>query len=295
MAGLVTQDWQVEFDGLLLGAGTAYQITDLLGFLDLGGVRAPMTQRARQHGGYVEPHYANGATRTLEFNISPTPSAPFGPAVALLRAQTYAQDDVRPLWCQIPGQGLLTGGAQVLARSVPTVQEFALGLVRKAAVQFYFPDPWWYGPTLQVSTGLPTTSGGLPYPLAYPLAYGSTATGWASTSNPGSEPSSPVFTVVGPHDSGFQVTSVEDGITLQYNGALASTDTVVIDTRTGSVTLNGPSNDRRQLLSFAGIWPVIPAANPATGTPGVRTFALSTLGVYYAASSLTVAWAPAYS
>ena len=295
MSGLVTQDWQVEFDGLLLGAGTPYQVTNLEGFLDLGGVRAPMTQRARARGGYVEPHYGQGATRILEFNISATASAAFGPAVALLRAQTYAQTDVRPLWFQIPGQGLLTGGAQVLDRAIPTVQEFALGLVRKAAVQFYFPDPFWYGPTATAVTGLPSTSGGLVYPLAYLLPYGTVVSGKASCPNVGSGATSPVFTVTGPHDNGFQVTSVEDALTLQYNGPLGAGDTVVIDTRTGSVLLNG--SDRRNLLSFAGVWPVIPAANPSSGLPGVRTFAFTTLGVAHTspAPSLTVSWAPAYN
>lgn len=288
MSGLVTQDWQLEFDGLLLGAGTPYQLTALIGFLDLGGVRAPMTQRARQHGGYVEAHYAAGATRTAEFNITATSAAAFQPAVATLRAQTYAQDaGTRPLWFQVPGQGLLTGQAQVLNRSIPTVQAFALGLVQKAAVQWYFPDPFWYGPTQTATTGLPSTSGGLVYPLAYPLAYGTTATGWASCQNIGSEATSPTFTVTGPHDNGFQVTSVEDGLTLQYNGPLGANDTVTINTATGSVVLNGVS-DRRNLLTFAGVWPSIPAG-------ATRTYAFSTLGATYPAAQLTVTWAPAYA
>lgn len=291
MAGLVTQDWQVEFDGLLLGAGTPYYLTSLKGFLDLAGVRAPMTQRPRQHGGYIEPHYASGATRDLDFNIQGTSSVAFTQAVNTLRAQTYPQATTRPLWVQLPGVGLLTAQAQVINRSIPVIQEYTAGLVTGAALQFYMPDPFWYGPTQSGTTGLPSTSGGLVYPLSYPLAYGTTVSGAVSCRNVGSEATPPLFTVVGPISPGFTITSIEDQLSLTYTGALGANDTVVINTADGSVWLNTVS-DRRQNLAYS-TWPSIPAANPATGAPGVRTFAFTTTGSATAAT-MTVSWAPAY-
>lgn len=286
MSGLVVADWQAELDGLLFGAGTPYAVTNWAGFLDLGGVRSAFTQRTRAHGGFTEPHFGGGAARTLEFNISPTPTVSFAAAVAALRAGTYPQDGVRPLWFQMPGIGLLTGGFQVLNRSIPIEQAYAFALVNKAAVQLYFPDPLWYGPTVSALTRLPITSGGLAYPLSYPLAYGSPVTGRVSAANAGSAVTAPVFTIMGPIDiAGFQVASIEDGISIQYNGSLSAGDQLVIDTRTGSVVLNGTA-DRRNLLGYS-TWPNIPASS-------TRTFAFTTLGTYQAAASMTVAWAPAY-
>jgi hypothetical protein len=285
MSGLVTQDWQFEFDGLLFGAGTPYQVTQADGFLDLSGVRANFTPRARAHGGYTEPHFGGGAVLDLTFNISATDAVSYYQAMSALEAGTYPQAATRPIWWQTPGHPLLTMAVQCLRRSIPVIQEYGFGLVTAAAVQFYAPDPLKYGATITATTGLPVTSGGLVYPLAYPLAYGASVTGRVSAANVGSAPVSPVFTITGPIGVGFQVTSIEDGMAQQYNGPLGSMDSVVIDTRTGSVILNGTA-DRRGLLSYSS-WPSIPAG-------ASRTFAFSTLGTYQAAASLSVAYAPAF-
>lgn len=286
MSGLVTQDLQWEFDGLLMGYGTPYIVTNPQGFIDLSGVRANFTPRARAHGGFTEPHFGGGAVLDLEMDISADTVPAFNAAVLALEANTFPQPATRPLWFQIPGHGLRVMQVQCLRRSIPMERTILQGYVNKAALQFYAPDPLKYGLPQTATTGLPTTSGGLIYPLAYPLAYGSPTTGRVSASNAGSAPVSPVFTVLGPIDpAGFQITSVEDGITLQFNGPLGSGDSLLIDSRTGSVVLNGTA-DRRGLLSFSS-WPTIPAAS-------TRTFAFSTLGTYQAAASLSAAWSPAF-
>jgi Phage tail protein len=292
VSGLVVADHQYEFDGLLIGAGSPYGVTGAAGFLDLSGVRAAFTPRARAHGGYTEPHFGGGAVLDLTFDINATSATSFDAAVLALEAATYPQATTRPLWWQLPGHGLRTMQVQVVRRSIPIDVGYVAGLVQKAAIQFYAPDPLKYGVTQTLTTGLPTTSGGLPYNLAYPLAYGSTATGRITAQNAGSAVTSPVFTATGPQDAaGFQITSLEDGITLQYNGPLGAADQVVIDTHNGSVTLNGWP--RSNLLSFAGIWPTIPAA-VLFGPPGVRTFGFSTLGSFQAAASLSASWVPAF-
>ena len=287
MSGLVTADFQWEFDGLLLGNTTPYNVTAAPGFLDLSGVRANFTPRARAHGGYTEPHFGGGAILDLEYNIQATSAVTFAAAVLALEAGTYPQQGTRPLWWQIPGHPLLTMQVQCIRRTIPLTTDYQVGLVIASALQFYAPDPLKYGPPQNASTGLPTAGGGLTYPLNYPLDYGSAGNpGQAAAQNIGTADVSPVFTVSGPIDSlGFQITSLEDGITLQFNGALGASDQVTIDTRTGAVVLNG-TNDRRGLLSYS-LWPKIPA-----GT--TRTFAFTALGAYQAAASLLVAWSPAF-
>lgn len=285
MSGLVTQDFQVEFDGLLLGAGTPYGITAANGFLDMSGVRASFTPRARAHGGYTEPHFGGGAILDLALDINATSSTSFASAVLALESGTYPQQATRPLWFQFPGHTLRTMQVQVLRRAIPLTQAFTFGLVQQAALQFYAPDPLKYGQSQSGTAGLPSTTGGLAYPLTYPLAYGTVTAGTTSATNVGSADSHPLLTVTGPQDSaGFQITVIEDGLTLQYTGGLGATDSVVIDTGTGSVLLNG--TDRRSLLSYSA-WPVIPAGQ-------TRTFAFTTLGSYQPAASLQVTWAPAY-
>jgi hypothetical protein len=292
MSGLVVQDFQREFDGLLLGPGTPYRIVPpSAGWLDLPGVRASYTNRARAHGGYVEPMYSGGAVYDLDLNIRATSSQSFNAAVLALEAGTYPQDATRPLWFQLPGHGLRLINVQVQRRSIPVGLEFVRGLVFKAALQFYGPDPLKYAPTLTAPTGLPTSGGGLNWTpgLAYPLNYGTPGnTGQVVCSNPGSAAVSPVLTVVGPIDSqGFQVVSVEEGLVTTYPGSVGAADVFVIDTRTGAATLNGST----RYITYS-LMPTIPAA--VAGVPGVRTFAFAALGAYSPLASLSVSFAPGY-
>ncbi len=284
MSGLVTSDFQWEFDGLLLGAGTPYGITAAPGFLDLSGTRANFTPRARAHGGFTEPNFGGGAVLDLEFDISATSATSFQAAVLALEANTYPQPGTRPLWFQIPGHGLRTMQVQCIRRTVPLDVPYQFGLVVKAALQFYAPDPIKYAPTQTLPTGLPTSGGGLTYPLVYPLDYGSAGnSGRVVAVNPGSADVSPVFTIIGPIDSsGFQVTSVEDGLTVQFNGAVGANDTFVIDTRTGVCTLNGST----RYVSVT-TWPKIPANSS-------RTFQFGAPGAYSSAAQLSCAFAPGY-
>jgi hypothetical protein len=288
MSGLVTADFQWEFDGLLLGAGTPYGVTSAPGLLDLSGVRANFTPRARAHGGFSEPHFGGGAVLDVEFDISATSSSTFTAAVLALEAATYPQAGTRPFWWRIPGHPLLTMAVQCLRRSIPLETAYAFGLVSKAALQFYAPDPLKYGASLSATTGLPTTSGGLVYPLAYPLAYGSPVTGRVSCSNAGSAPTAPTFTVTGPIDAaGWQVTSIEDGVTATYTGPLGSLDSVVYTPSNGRAALNVTADRSNLLSSTTYPFPPIPAGS-------TRTYAFTTVGTYQAAASMAVAWSPAY-
>lgn len=280
-------DFQVDFDGLIMGPGTPYGITLMGGFLDMAGVRANYTPRARAHGGYTEPHYADGATYDLEMDVTATASTSFADAVAALQSGTYPQQTTRLLRFKMPGQDVRLMNVQCVRRSIPVEQAFTFGMANKAALQFYAPDPLKYGEQLYDTTGLATSSGGLTYPLTYPLNYGSAGNlGRITATNPGSADASLILTVSGPIDAqGFSVTTIEDGVTLTYNAALGANDTVVIDTRVGSVILNGTA-DRRALLSYSQ-WPVIPANS-------TRTIQFSALGSYQPAASLQAAWSPAF-
>lgn len=281
MTGLITRDFQWEFDGLLMGVGTPYAVTGFKGFLDQASVRGGGTPRARQHGEFPEPQFANGAVYDLDLDVVSTAATTFTAAVMALEAGTYPQATTRPLWFQLPGHGLQRVNVFCAARSIPGAQEYAFG-VTKAALQFTAPDPLKYGATVTASTGLPVPGGGLTYPLVYPLDYGAGGvSGRVVVSNYGAAPGSPIFTVTGPIDSaGFQVTDVEDAVTVQFTGAVGAGDVFVIDTRTGAATLNGST----RFVSYTAL-PVVPAG-------GARTFAFGVLGGTSSVASLTVSLTP---
>lgn len=283
MSGLITGDFQWELDGLLMGVGTPYAVTGFTGFLDQPPARSGDTARARQHGFFPEPDFADGLPLSLDLNIVATTSTTFTAAVLALESATYLQPVTRPLWFQLPGHGLRVVNVKVRNRAIPGAQEYAFGVTR-AALSFMAPDPLKYGPTQTASTGFPASGGGLPYPLAYPLDYGSGGIpGRVVVSNYGTAPMSPVFTVTGPIDTaGFQVTDVEEGLTVQFTGSVGANDMFVFDCATGVATLNGSS----RYATYTTL-PTIPAG-------GARTFAFGYLGAYSATASLLVTSAPGY-
>ena len=172
MSGLITADFQWEFDGLLMGVDTPYAVTGFKGFLDQPSVHGGGTHRARSHGDFPEPQWADGQVYDLDFEVVATSSSTFTAAVMALESGTYPQATTRPLWYQLPGHGLRQVNVFCAARSIPGAQEYGFG-VAKAALQWTAPDPLKYGTTASGSTGLPVAGGGLNWSpgLAYPLDY----------------------------------------------------------------------------------------------------------------------------
>lgn len=291
MSGLVTSSFQVEFDGFLMGPGTPYQFTKLDGFLDLAGARQNFTSRARQRGTYNEPRFTDGAVYNIEMDVTATATMSFADAIqAVTFATTPPRYGVtRPLFWMLPGAPELTlANVQVLRRSIPIATGYEFGLAQTVALQFYASDPYKYGAGQSASTALSSGSGGLTYPLVYPLTYGTQVASRVNCVNAGSADAYPILTVIGPIDrNGFIVTAVESGITVTYNGPVGANDSLVIDTSTGAAVLNS-QNDRRSLLSMVPGPPVIPAQSS-------QTFAFTTPGGYTPTARLTVGWANTYS
>jgi hypothetical protein len=85
------------------------------------------------------------------------------------------------------------------------------------ALQWRCPDPLRYGSSQSYGPiGLPTSGGGLVYPLVYGLTYGTQGTvGQLTLTNAGTADASVVFTVTGSLPLGFQISS-SDGQRLTF-------------------------------------------------------------------------------
>ena len=136
-AGYVSGDFQVYFNGLKLGPGTAYGITSYSGLLDLAGVRATYTNRPHRNGAFYQPHYAGGAVFDLTMDVTANGSTAFADAVAALQAAAVVTDGTFQLSFKLPGRPVLGVAVQCLRRSIPVATGFEFGLAEKAAVQFY--------------------------------------------------------------------------------------------------------------------------------------------------------------
>jgi len=146
-----------------------------------------------------------------------------------------------------------------------------------------------YSVSLQTSsTGLPTTTGGLTFPITFPIAFSATTVaGQINATNTGSMDTRPVLTITGPVSAPTVAGLYPDGTVKQliYSQDLQSGDVLVIDTDTHTATLNG-NVSRRRFLTVPSGWPTIPA--------GASVIYQFQSGTYNASALLTATWRSAW-
>lgn len=155
----------------------------------------------------------------------------------------------------------------------PQITHLAGG-VAAYMLQLVARDPVKYGPEVTYSTGLASGGGGLEYPLYEPSGaryYGALGNlGRVTVANTGTADTWPVFEVSGQLDGGFTILCLETGSLLRYDRVVPAGSTVTIDSRTGSVLVDGVS-DASTYLTRDQFFAV-----PAGGSCVVQFSAIST-------------------
>lgn len=163
----------------------------------------------------------------------------------------------------------LTAGAS-LTRFRVSMENWSAGVFGWAA-EWVCPDPLRYGAAIVESTGFATSTGGLQFPLFTDgttgvgfLDFGEPGTsGRVTLTNPGTAAASPQFAVDGPvPDEGFDIACVETGERITFSEGVAAGSTVVLDSATGRVLLNGDA-DKSGSLTQAD-WFTIPPGGTRT-------------------------------
>lgn len=146
-------------------------------------------------------------------------------------------------------------------------------------------DPVRYGPLSTVSTGLPTSGGGLEYNLGDggaggALYYGANGNlGRVTLVNNGTADVWPSFTVTGQLDAGFYIqclTGTQSGQVLRYDRVVPAGTTVSIDSRTGEVLVDGVSDastylTRDEFFSVPAMGSIVVQFNPISTSSGTPT------------------------
>lgn len=279
-------DYQVEFNGFLLGAGTQFRLPlGGIDFLDLAPVKTMDVQRIWADGSFSGPDYSDVLLPTLQVKIDGGHNlTQFHANVVAFRNAFTTQTQAVPLWFKLPGQPIMGILAKVNQRTIPIDERWLQAGYTIASIQFRCTDPMWQAIARQV---LLQASGAVISGLVFPMFsfasgayivgegvadYGSTSTVSSSATiwNVGNAPSWPTVHVMGP-SAGF--TLVMNGNEVAYNGTLASGDSVSIDYSTGLATLNGYA-DRTYLLT-ARQFSAVPANGQASlffsATAGICT------------------------
>lgn len=139
-------------------------------------------------------------------------------------------------------------------------------------LDLYAPDPRIYGAEQTVTLGDNTVSGGLDYPLVYPISYGTGSTApQVYITNNGNVDSWPIFRVEGNFNAGFHIKNNKGSI-VTYLGMVTMTSPVTIDMAAGTAMQNGQDRSvnlsRRDWFSVGPKSSIRPTFEPIQDGPG---------------------------
>ncbi|MBA9003729.1 phage distal tail protein [Thermomonospora cellulosilytica] len=250
---LITGDGQIEWRGLLLGAGTPYGWLGLDGWRDLPGVDTGNMPRPARHGSW--PGRVLAQERVVTFTclvralVADFPAAVAALESAMTLSETGAEEAL--VVSTLSERRLVYG--QITGRAMPIDKAYRVGHGR-ATLQWVCADPRKYSLVEHTETiPQPAVSGaGLVYPLTYPLTYGpAPETGTRTVTNAGDVPTSPTITFTGPCTDPALI-NVGTGTRLEFALPLAAGEELVVDTAAGTVLLGGMA-DRLYTLTGASV------------------------------------------
>lgn len=257
-------DYQIEIDGLTLGAGTPYEIHDEgPAGLGLPAVRTSDVPRPQDHGLFFGSDFLAG--RTIAFSLwlhalTAEAASALMDTLSAVWQPPAGQDTVNPLTLRLPGQDprRLNGRPRRLAYRPGLLHT---GVV-EAILQYDVADPRWYDDTETVlSTVAATSGGGRTYDRTYPLTYAAGGTGGNLTvTNAGNFPTRPVLTITGPATSP-RAENVTAGRHLLFDLTLGAGDFLVVDMDARTILLGGTASRYSSLAPGSSWWDLAPGEN----------------------------------
>jgi hypothetical protein len=267
-------DYQIEFDGFLMGAGTQYGLPPAWEFLDLAPLKTMDEARDWADGSHTGPDFADVFTPAINVEITGATAADFAPNVVAFRNKFTAQTIAKSLWVKLPGIEPFGIAAKVNKRAIPI--DSTWGQLAIASLQWRIVDPIWQSTTRSTTLAASGSAvSGMVFPLfsfatgtyASPgvLDFGSSATSssGAILTNTGNADAWPYVVVSGPIVGGF--TLILDGQTVTYSDDVPSASTVIVDYKSGTAQLvtGGGSVDRTYKMT-ARNFTAVPAEESAT-------------------------------
>lgn len=244
--------------------GSRWTLTSIDGWDNSGsGVRRDSADRPQQHGVFAAPGFRTG--RLVAFGgLVECPSRAVAAGVKSALAALLADGSDGDL--TVVDVDEPTMSASVGLATLPVI-DWTGGLEVECAFELWAPDPLRYAAPVVVATGFAQMLGGLAFDLFTDgttvtglLEYGDPGaeTGMVDVTNAGNAPAWPVFTVTGPTPA-FDI--LVEGERLRFSAALSTGQTLVIDTKAGTVLLDGV--DRRVSLTIRE-WRAVAKGETAT-------------------------------
>lgn len=296
-------NWELQYNGLQIGNGTPYAVTNIEG-LDNPTVRNADIVRPRDHGQFVGLDLLGGRDITITGDFTTDGVSLQSAGKALGAAFVSGAVTELPFWFQFPNLPILCSVARCRKRTTPIDFGYSVATLAKMTILLHATDPRLYGAPQTASVGLPTPVGGMTFPATFPLSFG----GGSNFSvlpvvNAGNVEMRPLLVLTGPMTNPTIVNTTA-GWSLSFTNpaqtsfTLNAGDTLTIDTDTGhAVTYLASgttvSSPRRNWVIAGSTWPD-PSKNVGGLVPGSNTIEFGSQDSGAVAGTLTVKWASAY-
>lgn len=281
-------DWTGTINGLPFGTGTALRFVGVTGWRDMSaaplGGNGQLLPRSQGNGSHPVPFYMPSRVVTLQFAVEALPGAALELALAQLEVATQPSQTEGPLTIQVGGLPTTAYGT-VTSRIIPTGLEVLAGY-SLAQLEVTCSDPRKFADPIAIeSIRLPSSTGGLSWPISWPISWPATVvTGAGSATNIGNTAGPVTMRINGPITAP-EIVHVESGATLAFSTGLtvAAGDWLDINCEARTVLYNGQASRNAMLISRG--WPSF--------QPGVNTFHFNASS-YSPVASLQVSATPAF-
>ena len=272
-----------EFEGITFDdeASTGFTISRLKGWWDAAPMRLNQNERPQADGNFGSAKNWRGA-RVISVQGSYVGVSMVDTYAAMEQVSAVQSSGVPSLFRVVEPSGAKQ--CVVSLANGPTLPDQIYTPYFTYSFDVVAADPLKYGDALTVSTGLPTSGGGIAYPVTYPIDYGTPGNpGRITVSNPGTAATYSLLEITGGLAGGFELT--EMGRIIRFERPIPLGSTVYLNPRTGRVSLDGPS-DVSGFLTRTAWWSV-----PAGGT---REIQFNSLGAVTGTPTLTSRTSPAF-
>jgi hypothetical protein len=295
--------WQMQFNGVVFGAGTDYSILGVEG-LDLPVVRNGDVARSRDTGEFIGLDLLGGRDITLTLDCASIAGANLQADLTTLAtafAPPVGGQTESVLWIQMPNLPLLAVACRVRKRQIPIDLAWSQGLASKIIIALHCTDPRLYGETSDQVIQLSSGTSGMMFPATFPLSFGGAATpGTLVVNNTGNIEMRPIIVITGPVTNPT-ITNETTGLSMTFSNpsqssyTLNSGDTLAIDLDAHSVLwtvyeASTSSSVRSWVVNGSTWWDLPPGINTIsfTSSDGTEPSPAPTCAVEWAPTSISL-------
>lgn len=293
-------DFQLQYAGLTMGAGTSYPYLELQG-VDLAKIRSGDAGRPLDQGEFIGWDLYGGRDITVSYWIAADGGSSLQALLAPFRAATVIGGVIeQPLWIKLPGTPLLVCSVRARKRTLNVDVNYGAAQLAKPVVQFHATDPRFYStPTQTQAVGLAQPGAGLTFPVTFPVTFGqSGGSATIQAVNSGDTEVRPILVIAGPVTNpwvsngslpGAPILQFSNPFQNGYTVPAGDTLTVDLDWQTISYQTAGSTQSSQvpDWLVYGSTWWNLP--------PGTNSISWGSSDSAATGATLTVQWASGYA